>query len=50
MNEIILGPASSIRNLEPSASSPHREDESVSSGLLRGVASNAERLGEEASL
>lgn len=50
VNEIILGPASSLTNLEPSANSPHRGKESVSSGLLGGVTSNAELLAEEASL
>lgn len=44
MNEITMGCANSLANLDPIASIPHRVNESVSSALFSGVASRAELL------
>ena len=44
MNEITVGCANSLANLEPIASSPHRMNESVNSVLFSGVACRAELL------
>lgn len=45
MNEIIVGSANSLANLQPVAISPQGVNESVSPGLLSGVANIAELLG-----
>lgn len=44
MNEITMGCANSLANLDPIASIPHRVNESVSSALFSGVASRVELL------